>query len=135
MIGLPWQPICAFLLSLLLPVSLLTAVPVILVRYLVLQLAKLIYWRKVRTILTTRSSYYGFDDIYNFPKSAILVGITLEGTLELESFQEEFHTRVVLSQLTSTELRYPELREYVFQWMGYLFWRKELEFKIEDHIR
>jgi hypothetical protein len=53
----------------------------------------------------------------------------------VEELQQSFQTRIINSQLpNSIELRYPELKEYVFPWFGYVFWRREDEFKIEEHV-
>ncbi len=130
------KKIAAVCLAILLPLSVISAIPLYLFRYLVSQLAKLVYWGKIRKILTTGCSFYGIDDIYNFPKCAIIVGITLEGSLNIDHFRKTFQARVIDSKLPNNGgLRYPELKEYVFQWFGYLFWRAEDEFDISNHVR
>jgi hypothetical protein len=133
--------LAAILLTFLLPLILTSLLPFYIFRWTALQLARLRFSNQIRTLLTARSSFYAIDDLYTLPKYGIISGTTVEGALRISELRDIFCSRVLYAHMPNNRnnngehiLRYPELQEYEFPWLGYIFWRKESNFKMEDHI-
>ncbi|CAG7721071.1 unnamed protein product [Allacma fusca] len=67
------------------------------------------------------------------PANAISV-LTVEGHLELDSFRNLFHQRVLCKRDQKGKLIFEKFYEIITFFMGYPFWTRETNFDITDHI-
>ena len=116
------------------PIFLLFLLPIYGFRYLVSKVVVLCD-SKIDKILTTRSSCSGAEPIYKFPKCALVTAIIVEGTLSLDEFRHIFQTRVIEPKDSNGKVRKPEFSQYVSKHCGFLFWKWEEHFDINQHLR
>ena len=54
--------------------------------------------------------------------------------VELDKIYKFFHENVVLRQGQGGELQNPELQQTIVPWLGYLFWKWDRNFAMENHV-
>jgi len=86
-------------------------------------------------ILTCRSSLSGTDGIYTWPKYSLVVVSIFEGKEPLEVITSAVSQRVVEAVDGGGRLVRPEFQQFVSSRFGFLFWAKEDQFRIEEHVR
>jgi len=69
------------------------------------------------------------------PATIVSYFLGIEGRVELGDIQDAFQTRVLQCRGESGDLAYPELTQYLVQWMGYHFWKEEDDFQLRNHVR
>jgi len=128
--------ILTLLIVVLLPFILLLVVgPILLTRQLVARhLAKILH-PEFSKILTHRSTNFSLDELHAHTEYAILSDYVFEGNYALEPYRKRFFENVVNRKVgNGTNLKYPELKQYVVTWMNFKFWKNEDNFNINDHI-
>jgi hypothetical protein len=102
-------------------------------------------------MLSFTSSFFAADNLYKQPRANIVSICTLEGTLDLAHFRNLWRTNVMEATIPSDRanegttikveeeeagptLLYPELTQYIYNWGGYVFWKEDLNFNLNEHI-
>jgi hypothetical protein len=93
-------------------------------------------------IHTTRSTLTSVHDVYTNPKCNVLAETisnvnpeNLDLLVIVDTLREQFRSRVLEATMINGELQYPELRQYVYKWMGFMFWRWDKSFDLNNHIK
>jgi len=115
------------------PLALVLLLPIYLHRVLATKLAKL-FRPEFGKILTTLSTNFSNDRLYTHSECFSIVIHTIKGHLPVSNLQNLFVTRALDSWLPDGSLRYPELKQYPYKWMGFYFWKPESDFNIQEHI-
>lgn len=123
-----------FIVLAFIPIFLTFICPIYLIRGLVLLASKVLRPDLIQ-ILGVRDTFYGIDNINSNPKSSIVVTHILEGKLDLETTINRMKHVVSLPGPNKSEYRYPELRRYLVNWMGFLFWKEDKDFRVENHVK
>ncbi|CAG7724171.1 unnamed protein product [Allacma fusca] len=84
-------------------------------------------------MVSARSSILSLDNMKK-PKCNVVIWFVLETQVSVVEFQEFFQENVLNLRLPSQDLTYPEFRQYFHQTMGYLFWKWDENFHVQNHI-
>jgi len=115
------------------PLALVLLLPIYLHRYLAGKFAKVLR-PDLGKMLTALSTNFSNDRLHVHSECFTLTIHTLKGHLPLSSVQNLFATRALDSRFPDGTLRYPELKQYPYKWMGFYFWKPETNFNIQEHI-
>jgi hypothetical protein len=115
------------------PLILFFFVPCFLYRKIVSYLAILLKPR-LGKLLCARSALAAIDELDTSPKCTLLGVAVVEGDIDVDSLQKDVLRRVVNAKNSKGEFMYPEFQQYFSRWGGFLFWKWEKDFKIEDHV-
>jgi len=74
-------------------------------------------------MLSMKSTILAADHLYTTPYVSLVITIALEGDIDLNLVRKSVHSKCPA-----------EMRSYLFSWGGYLFWKRDENFKIENHI-
>lgn len=108
--------------------------PVFAYRLLITKLIAPYFTPKIGKPVTPLSNAYATDLLYQRPpRAVIVVDLILEGTLTLNEAIQQL-TIELLHASDNGKLRFPELRQYVERWLGFLFWKQDFQFNIQNHI-
>jgi hypothetical protein len=119
------------LLGILAPILLLFAfLPLIFLRLLIARVVAPYLRPDLGKILSTSSTIFAAEDLYSSQASPLTVtsAFIIRGKPSLSKFREEFQSKAI------SQGNYPELRQNVVSYCGYLFWRDFEDFKLEEHI-
>ncbi|ODM92649.1 hypothetical protein Ocin01_14035 [Orchesella cincta] len=116
-----------------LPVFLFLMVPCYIYRFIVAQLAKVLN-PGLGKLLCTRSALCAVDDLYTYPKCTLLGVAIVGGEVDAEQMREAMVRKVIEAKGKHGNHIYPEFQQFFHQWMGFLFWKWEKDFRIEEHI-
>ncbi|CAG7691929.1 unnamed protein product [Allacma fusca] len=96
----------------------------------------LLYWRKdLSKILTTCAHVFAVDDVESRPNVNVVITLTFKGTITVQSLLELFQERIISLKNPEGSLHYPELQQFYHQWMGFLFWKWDPNFDLQNHLR
>jgi hypothetical protein len=116
-----------------LPLSLTILLPFFIYRQIVICVACLIH-SEMGKVLSSRSIPAASEDLYTNPRMTIVLGIICEGTVNLEFIRQTIQKQAIDLCDEVGKLKYPELQQNVYNFMGYSFWRKTgKDFKVEEH--
>jgi hypothetical protein len=110
----------------------LITIPVYVYRVLVISVAKFV--RPDLSVMHPRSSILAQTDSLDNPQSTIVIQTLFDGQIPYKEFCDVFRSRVLDAKLKCGKLRYPELRQYMVDWMGFVFFRDIHDFKLEDYV-
>ncbi|CAL8130749.1 unnamed protein product [Orchesella dallaii] len=119
------------------PLIILLSVPFYILRYLLSKWAK--YYSNGAIIEPVSASGNMFapelhpSKIHRPPRCAVVTTITLKGCLTVEEVFKKVKTQW-LGEYKGRPSRYPELTYYADSWFGFMFWKKDFQFKLENHI-
>lgn len=113
--------LCVFVLGIVI------TLPVILYRLILSTLVSYFYSMKM---VESRSSCFLAEDFHlkDSYTSMLIIELDSGQHLELSELRRLVQERII------DDAKYSELRSTVTQFMGYLFWKEDEEFKIEHHI-
>lgn len=119
---------------LLVPLTLLFIVPCLIYRELLSLYAK--WWKpSLGKLLCGRSALAAIDDIYTQPLCTLLGVAVCSGDIDVNHLKADIVRRCVKCKDPKTgQLLYPELQQYFSYFGGYLFWKWEKDFNIDDHV-
>jgi len=123
----------AFTISLI-PLVIFLFVPCFIYRKLVSLLA-IVLKPRLGKMLCARSALAAIDELYTQPKCTLLGVAVVEGDVDVERLRSDFQRRVISAKNSKGEIMYPEFQQYFSRWGGFLFWKWEKDFKIEDHVK
>jgi len=108
--------------------------PIYFLRF-VVAMARKVFRPDLGKMVTTRSAVIATDNPSKDPQWPLCVWLVLEGDFDFETFRNNFHANIVLKKDSRGNLLHPEYQQYFKQWLGFLFWKWEDKFRIEDHMR
>ncbi|CAL8085192.1 unnamed protein product [Orchesella dallaii] len=123
-------------LSLLILILLFT--PIYIYRWCVIKYVACFHKSKFGKPIGSLGSLFAIELLPNFPASKApkcVVGskIIIDGHVTMQELEEMFYVKWIGNkELTS---RYPEATQYVEKFMGFVFWKKDPYFKIENHLK
>ena len=118
----------------LLPLCLIVFSPIYLFRFFLCILART-FRPDLGEIIDSRSSVLAIDDPSKSPKWNLCVWIVFEGALNFENFREFFRQNILNKKDFNGKLVYPEYQQYYTSWLGFLFWKWDEKFRLENHMR
>jgi hypothetical protein len=121
------------LYTLLIPILLLILSPLYLYRFFVVTIAK--FKPELKSIVCTRDAVVGLDDVTKRSQCVLNTMLTYRGEPDLEHIRNVFQQKVMDSMDKNGNKLYAKFTYYYESWMGYAFWKKENDFKLENHIR
>src|SRR5665811_623542 len=74
------------------------------------------------------------DELYTSPTLNVVVGLTFEGKVSISTVKNYFEKNATQRYLSNKELKYPELQQYPIPWCGFMFWKTDTSFNIENHF-
>ncbi|CAG7722654.1 unnamed protein product [Allacma fusca] len=108
--------------------------PLYIFRGILSQLRK-IFRKDLHKLINTRSSVLARENWSEDPKWNLVVWLTQEGQMDLEKFRRYFYNEYVMRKDSNGKLLYPEYQQHYCKWFGFLFWRWEDAFNVQEHIR
>ncbi|XP_035704104.1 uncharacterized protein LOC118434502 [Folsomia candida] len=117
------------LLSIILPLVIILLLPALILRWIVTRLAKLVRPFGLGKMLTTLSSSHGINENW----STIVISCKLQGIPDLEYIIAEFTTKILEAKDSNGTLLYPELKQTIVPWCGFLFWKDVQNFNLPIH--
>ncbi len=73
------------------------------------------------------------------PNIYILINLTTEikteGNFQGGALNKILEERIVFLKDKEGRLVYPELQQYYVKWLGYYFWKQDLTFNVDNHVR
>jgi len=123
----------SLLVLLLIPIFISCICPIYLVRAVVLIASKILRPDLVE-ILGVRDTFYGIDDINSAPKSSVVITLILDGRFDRHTAVSRMQSVVSKPGTKKFETKYPELRRHLVKWMGFLFWKEDQDFRVENHV-
>lgn len=85
--------------------------------------------------MSTRDAVVGLDDVTKKCQCVLHVMLTYRGDPDLDKIRKVFDCNVMNSKHCDGNFVYEKLTHYYTFWMGYAFWRKEEDFRLEEHVR
>lgn len=67
-------------------------------------------------------------------RCSTVVNIVCDGNVEYDELLKAVNTKWIRASRENGQLRYPEFQQYIDCWMGYMFFKKDKNFQLEDHI-
>ena len=86
-------------------------------------------------MLSTRSSIFGSDLIYQRPLCSLIGKHVYEGQFETDHVKQMIDEHWIKAKRPDGELRNPELTQCVTQWLGFYFWKSDPNFDLENHVK
>lgn len=126
--------IAAFLFFLIPLLFILISLPCHTFRYLLSKSAK---WIRpdLEKMVTIRGTLCAIDNLYKLPKATTVIGLYLEGNLDIERLKITIKRNLFEDKLSSNgKIKYPELKQYLTSWMGYFFWKEDKTFDLDRHV-
>jgi len=129
--------------SVFLTIAIILSVPIYIYRFLITLLAKKLHPKTLGKAVTSFGNYFACEflpsSINKPPRSAVVVSFVVDGHISIEGARALFKRRWFNSESNNSDeglsCRYPELQQYVVSWMGFLFWKQDLEFQLENHLK
>jgi hypothetical protein len=75
------------------------------------------------------------DDWTRAPRCNLVVTVTFEGVLSMEPFYAEINQKVITKKDENGRLLHPEMQQYFESWCGFLFWKWDTNFRIQNHMK
>ena len=129
--------ICSIFAYISLPLLILL-VPVYSLRIVVAILAKL-FKRDLGKMLTPRSNLFASEYTEMFKtrtRCSVYVSFLIDIDVDLETFKKYFYDKVVARKRAETdELQNPEMQQTITNFLGYLFWKWDKNFSMENHVK
>ncbi|CAL8085280.1 unnamed protein product [Orchesella dallaii] len=123
--------LCLFLLIIFWILSL----PIYLYRYLVCLCTKLFCKDTFGKPVTPLGNYFACEFLPSArkspPRSTLIVTVVVDRPVSFESVKESIEA----TWLGRDAKKFPELKQYVDSWMGFLFWKNDHSFKLENHLQ
>ncbi|CAG7829861.1 unnamed protein product [Allacma fusca] len=85
-------------------------------------------------MLSTRSSIFGCDLIYQRPLCSLVGKHVYHGTFDLEHVRSMIDRNWVKARNLDGSLRNPELAQGVTSWLGFYFWKPDESFNLNHHV-
>jgi len=126
--------LCSLIILLVTSIILLLLSPIYTFRFFVASVV-IRFYPAVDKLLTTRSSVFGADNIYEKPKCSIIGSIIVEGTLSVEEARKVAPFLLLDTKNPNGTLKRPEFQQYVTPFWGFLAWKWDYNFDIKNHIR
>jgi hypothetical protein len=86
-------------------------------------------------MVATRSVIFAVDNMYSQPRATVVSSFVVEGEVDLSMFRETARRKVLEAKNPDGSLIRPEMTQYISQWMGFYFWKKDPKFVIQNHFR
>ena len=113
-------------------------IPVYLLRVIVKLLAH-ICRPDLDKMLSPRGNLFAVEYSEMFSKRcrcALYVTHVIDSNMDIPQFQKYFHDHVIQrTDPGSGKLHSPELQQTITSWLGYLFWKWDEDFKVENHVK
>lgn len=68
------------------------------------------------------------------PRCAIVVSAYAPGLVDLDELTEVVTEGWLTVKHGDTELKYPEFKQYIEKWMGFMFWKPDPDFSLLNHV-
>jgi len=130
----------ALFLVLLAPIVIIFSIPIYILRYGLSTWAKYFSSGTIIEPISASGNMFSpeLDGSLNHrpPRCAIVCTITLKGIISTEKLAEKVKSRW-LSEYNGNGkgCRYPELKQYADSWFGFMFWKRDDQFEVENHIK
>ena len=86
-------------------------------------------------MVPSHSAIFGVDEIYKQPLCSNAARFIFEGQCDLQTLIRVIDETWLSVKCRNGKLKYPELQQYIGTFMGFLFWRKEQNFNVRNHVR
>lgn len=86
-------------------------------------------------IMSSRDAIVGLDDTTKSCHCMIVASICFRGVPDMEKIHKHFQKNVMEAKNSQGKDWYKKLTYYYENWMGFPFWKKETNFKLENHLR
>lgn len=68
-------------------------------------------------------------------RNAIVSSTLVSGRISETYIKNLIQSRWLYAKSLSGKLKYPEFRQYIISWMGYMFWKEDTQFQLENHFK
>ena len=87
-------------------------------------------------IMHDRGQPFALESVHTKAGFTIVMHLVCDGTISLDALREQFQHQLMPCPLSKDKSdKYVRLRQIWTQYMGYLFWKWELDFSAKAHIR
>ena len=118
------------------PVGFLILLPASVVLRLLAQLIAAIYRPDLLQIVKGKATLFAVEPIYTNPKTNILLYMFCDKEpVGIEEFRGQFKQRLLNYTNDSGVHPYEKLTQTLIRFMGFIFWKRDEDFKPENHIR
>lgn len=92
--------------------------------------------------VTPLGNVFATEFLRNYPpRNVIVSNFVIEGSMDRNEILKLVHTKWIQAKEDTAkesckedQLKYPELQQYIDYWMGFLFWRQDNEFDLNNHV-
>ncbi|CAL8085287.1 unnamed protein product [Orchesella dallaii] len=134
-----WGIFCTCVLFLFVILSL----PIYLLRFVLIVFARHFHAKSLGNPITSLGTCFASEfppsNQKNSPRSTVVATFVIEGEVPMESVETLIKRRWFESEtegeVINLKCRYPELQQYVESWMGFLFWKQDPEFQLQNHLK
>lgn len=109
-------------------------IPMYIYRGLIIILQKVLHPEWIG-IMNSRDALVGLDDTTKRCECMIVASIVFRGVPDMHKIRQHFQKNVIDAKNAQGGLWYKKMTYYYENWMGFPFWRKEQDFKLEEHVR
>ena len=87
-------------------------------------------------LMHDRGQPLALESVHTKSAFTVVMHLVCDGTISLDALREQFHHQLMPSILNKNKSdTYIHLRQLWTQYLGYLFWQWESDFRVENHIR
>ena len=128
--------ILTVLFTLLVPLGIVFLLPSLLLHRLTAILLAKKFRPDLLHIFGGKGALLSMEPIYSRPVCNIVLHLVIQGSIPIETWRERFQERILDCVNPKTgEQMYPGFKQYWTHFMGFMFWKRELNFSLEKHIR
>ncbi|ODM98682.1 hypothetical protein Ocin01_07990 [Orchesella cincta] len=120
--------------GILVPIFLICMLPVYMYRGIVVILQK-IFHPEWAGIMCSRDALVGLDNTTKRSECMIMAILIFRGVPDVKKCTEHIQKKVMEAKNTRGEYLYRKFTYYYENWLGFPFWKKEADFKLEKHFR
>ena len=117
-----------------LPVLFITVPLAFIHRKLVQLLAALFRPHDLCRIFTGKGAFFALENVYTRPKLTILLHFIFDGPVPIDKLRRKFQLKLVDEIDDQGNLTYPQLRQTWTQFLGFLFWKWDANFSVDNHV-
>jgi len=118
----------------LVPIFLVCMIPVYMYRGIVIILQK-VFKPDWIGIMSSRDAIVGLDNTTQKCECIIMASLVFRGVPDVTKCREHFQKKVMEAKGTRGDYLYRKFKYYYENWLGFPFWKKEADFKLEEHFR
>lgn len=113
-------------------------VPILFYRLILVKLIAPLFHPRIGKAVTVGGQFHAVefleDKIGKPAKYAIILNSVLSGSVSAEEMRQLLQERWIQSTKPDGTPKYPEFQQYLERWMGFMFWKQDNNFDVNNHV-